>query len=516
MLGKRDPQGKLFATSTLLDAEQLDGMGIYGRLARDGHRIFKDSDFASLYSSDTGRPSAPPSVVALATMLQFLDGISDAEVIERCRYDLRWKAALHLESHDLSAPFAKSTFQAFRARLIMNEAEGKIFEASIRVARDAGLLPKTLRLTLDSSPVRGRGAVKDTYNLLSDAIKGVLRRVASEQGRCVEDVAQESGLARHVTAPSVKGSVEMDWTSEKERRAFLATLLADCDIAVALAERAQCRGAEVKLLEQVIGQDVERDPEGGPPKIRRGVAKERMPSVVDSEMRHGHKSSGKGYTGHKAHVAVAETGVITHVDVSAPSVPEGSKVKESIEKTRAVTECAVEEVLGDCAYSTRPAQKQAIESEVVLRTRMPGHNKGYFAPGDFEVSADATQASCPAGHRSATMHQHARGRVHMWSTKTCGACPLKERCTTAARRMLTVPPDFHERRERERYARSPEGREQLRERVVVEHAIGRLKKRGAGQARYLGRRKTRLQWVLTAAAVNLSLAWGGETTRKAA
>ena len=104
----------------------------------------------------------------------------------------------------------------------------------------------------------------------------------------------------------------------------------------------------------------------------------------------------------------------------------------------------------------------------------------------------------------------------MWSTKTCGACPLKERCTTAARRMLTVPPDFHERRERERYARSPEGREQLRERVVVEHAIGRLKKRGAGQARYLGRRKTRLQWVLTAAAVNLSLAWGGETTRKAA
>lgn len=516
MLGKRDPQGKLFATSTLLDAEQLDGMGVYGRLSRDGRRIFKDSDFASLYSPDNGRPSAPPSVLALATMLQFLDGVSDAEVIERCRYDLRWKAALHLESHDLSAPFAKSTFQAFRARLIMNEAEGKIFEASIRVARDAGLLPKTLRLTLDSSPVRGRGAVKDTYNLLSDAIKGVLRRVASEQGREVAEVAQESGLGRHVTASSVKGSVEMDWSSEKERRAFLATLLSECDIAIALAARAECGGREAKLLEKIIGQDVEHDPDGGPPKIRRGVAKERMPSVVDSEMRHGHKSSGKGYTGHKAHVAVTETGVITHVDVTAPSVPEGSQVKESVESTRRVTGSAVEEALGDCAYSTRPAQEQAHKSEVVLRTKMPGHNKAYFAPGDFEVSADGTQAACPAGHHSDTLQRRGRGHAHIWAAATCGACPLREQCTKAARRMLTMPADFHERRERERYARSPEGREALRERVVVEHAIGRLKNRGAGQARYLGRRKTRLQWVLTAAAVNLSLVWSSKTARKAA
>jgi transposase len=516
MLGKRDRQGRLFATSTLLDAEQLDGLGLYGQLAREGHRIFKDRDFASLYCSDNGRPSAPPSLLAVATVLQFLDGVSDAEVIERCRYDLRWKAALHLESHDLSAPFAKSTFQAFRARLILHEAEGKIFEASIRVARDAGLLPQSLRLTLDSSPVRGRGAVKDTYNLLSDAIKGVLRRVAAEQGRAIEEVAEESGLARHVTAASVKGSVEMDWTSEEERRAFLGALLEDCDAAIALAERAECRGSEVKLLEQVIGQDIETDPDGGPPKIRRGVAKERMPSVVDSEMRHGHKSSGKGYTGHKAHVAVAETGVITHVDVTAPSESEGSKVKESIEKTREVTGSAVEEALGDCAYSTRPAQEQAQKSEVVLRTRMPGHHKGYFAPGDFEVSADATRAACPAGHRSQTLHRHARGQVHMWSTKTCGACPLKARCTKAARRMLTVPPDFHERREKERYAQSPQGRARLRERVVVEHAIGRLKRRGAGQARYFGRSKTRLQWVLTAAAVNLSLSWGAQRAREAA
>jgi len=517
MLGKRSSQGRLFATSTLLSDGQLDSLGIYGRLARESHRIFRDDDFASLYCSKNGRPSAPPSLLALATLLQFLDGVSDAEVINRCRYDLRWKAALGLETHDLKAPFARSTFQLFRYRLILHEAEGLIFETSIRVARDAGLLPKKLRLSLDSSPVRGRGAVKDTYNLLSDAIKGVLGSIAEKEERAIAEVAEEADLARHVSAPSIKGSVEMDWSSEDERRAFLASLLADCAAVAALAKQAECGGDELELIEQVIRQDVDEDPDdgGGAPKIRRGVAKGRMPSVVDPEMRHGHKSSGKGYTGHKAHVAVSESGVIVDVDVTAPSQSEGSKVSEAIAASREVTGSEIDEVLGDCAYSTRNAQQEAAESDVTLTTKMPGHRRGYFAPGDFTVSEDGTQAQCPAGEASDKCVRRDDGYVHQWSRKTCGACALREQCTKAKRRTLMMPPDFHERRARERYARSAEGRAKIRKRVGVEHAIGRLKQRGAGQARYFGRKKTRLQWMMIAAAVNLCLVFDRANDQKA-
>ena len=516
MLGKRSSQGRLFATSTLLDDEQLDRLGIYGRLARESHGIFRDDDFASLYSEKNGRPSAPPSLLALATLLQFLDGVSDAEVISRCRFDLRWKAALHLETHDLAAPFARSTFQLFRYRLILHEAEGTIFETSIRVARDAGLLPKKLRLSLDSSPVRGRGAVKDTYNLLSDAIKGVLGSIAEKEERAIADVAEEAGLARHVSAPSIKGSVEMDWSNEDERRAFLASLLADCAAVAALARQAECGGDELELIEQVIRQDVDEDPDdGGAPKIRRGVAKERMPSVNDPEMRHGRKSSGRSFTGHKAHVAVSESGVIVDVDVTAPSQPEGSKVSEAIAASREATGSEIDDVLGDCAYSTRNAQQEARESDVTLTTKMPGHRRGYFAPGDFTVSEDGTEAQCPAGEASEKCGRRGDGYLHQWSPETCGACPLREQCTKAPRRTLMVLPDFHDRRARERYARSKEGREKIRKRVVVEHAIGRLKQRGAGQARYFGRKKTRLQWMMTAAAVNLCLVLGHASDQKA-
>jgi transposase len=507
MLGTRDPQRNLFAADTILGQDQLDRLGFYAQLAREGWRIFKDEEFSSLYCADNGRPSFPPSVLALATLLQFHDGVSDAEVVERCRFDLRWKAALHLDAYSIEAPFAKSTFQAFRSRLILHEEEGRIFEASIRVARDAGLLPKTLRLSLDSSPVRGRGAVKDTYNLLSEAIRQVLRRIAKEEGRKVEEVASEADLDRHVLAPSVKGSVEMDWSKEEEVRAFLAGLLADCDRAVELAKRADCEGEETKLLEQVIRQDVDREGEDGTPRVRRGVEKGRVPSVADPDVRHGHKSNGKGYTGHKAHVAVTQTGVITHVDVTEPSTPEGTKVSEAIGETERITGSEVKEALGDSAYGTSGAVQQAEECGVPIRTKMPSSPRGQFGPGDFEVSEDGTRATCPAGHESGKLRQSGGRYFHEWPEKVCGACPLREDCTKAKRRTLTVAPNFHDRREREAYARSSEGRQHLRLRVVVEHAIGRLKHRGAGHSRYFGRVKTRVQWLMTAAVTNLSLAW---------
>ena len=81
MLGKRDPQRDLFGAASRLGPE-LDQLGFYGRVAVEGSAIFRDEDFARCYSV-IGRPSAPPSLVALACLLQHHDGVSDDEVIER-------------------------------------------------------------------------------------------------------------------------------------------------------------------------------------------------------------------------------------------------------------------------------------------------------------------------------------------------------------------------------------------------------------------------------------------------
>ena len=508
MLGERDPQRKLFSAAQQLGPERLKKMGFYGRMATEGYKLFSDQDFAGAYVLDNGRPSVPPSLLAIARVLQHYAGVSDAEAIERHCDDLRWKVAMDLDLTSIEPVFAKSTFQAFRARLTLFEKEALAFEKSVHAAKEAGLFPKRLRVALDSSPVRGRGAIKDTINLLSDAIVAVLRAVADKGSRKAQDIAHEAGLDRHVNEPSIKGTELVEWTDLDAVNEFLGGLVADCEKAVAVANKAECATEEVALLKKIIEQDVEHSTDGGSPKIRQGVAKDRTVSVTDPEMRHGRKSSGKGYNGHKAHVAVdTESGIITAVEMGAPGQADGSQVQPLVEQTVRITQIPVEQALGDTAYSSKTAVDQAKDAHIELVTKMPSPPHGRLGPDAFKVSPDGKTAQCPAGYVSKSVHKNKDGFEHTWQERQCSACPLRSQCTTGKFRTLRVPVNFHDRRAREKYARSEEGRLLLRKRVVVEHAIGRLKHLGAGASRYFGQLKTKAQWMWSAAVANLSLVW---------
>ena len=120
-----------------------------------------------MYCADNGRDSVPPSLLATALLLQSHDRVSDAEAKARADFDLRWKVALGIEIED--RPFAKSTLQVFRAQLILHDKVREVFESSLRLARQSGYLKKRgMRAALDTTFILGRGAVKDTCNLLSD------------------------------------------------------------------------------------------------------------------------------------------------------------------------------------------------------------------------------------------------------------------------------------------------------------------------------------------------------------
>lgn len=507
MLGRRSAQAGLFDSGNLLGAEQVRQIPFYGQMAATWREIFRDEHFAGLYA-DKGRHSVPPSVLATATVLQRFENISDQEVVERTRYDLRWKAVFDTNPCSLRPLFAKSSLQLFRLRLVLNEKQGLIFDAVLAEARRRGLLPKKMQLALDSSPVRGRGAVKDAFNLLSDAIGRVVRAVAKEEEKDPLELARSRGLERHLQRGSVKGTRVVDWEDSASVQAFLAELVGDCKKAVEAAKEAGTATAETELLAKVVAENVEETPAG--PQIPQKVPKGRTTSVHDEEMRHGHKSTGKLYTGHKAHVGVdTSSKFVTAIEMSEPSSAEGKHVGSLIGQSEARTGSSVTEGLGDCAYSTTTAQAQATEAKVPVVTKMPSPPKGRFGPGDFAVSEDGKAAQCPAALPSAKVGRSKEDIVHRWSSEQCGPCPLKDRCLhgEAKQRSLRVAPGFHERRQREAYAHSSEGREKLRLRTLVEHAIGYLKNLGAGQARYTGRAKTLFQWLVCGAVVNLRHLW---------
>ncbi len=80
MLGKRSPQRGLFEADNIY----LDFVGrdiFHGFLTLNGVRLFSDEEFASLYCPDNGRESVPPSLLAVALVLQAHDQVSDEEAV---------------------------------------------------------------------------------------------------------------------------------------------------------------------------------------------------------------------------------------------------------------------------------------------------------------------------------------------------------------------------------------------------------------------------------------------------
>jgi transposase len=519
MLGRREAQADLFRPDHVF-RDHVGEETFYGLLARHGAEWFCDEDFVALYREDFGRPSVPPSQLAVALLLQAHDSVSDEEAIARSAFDLRWKVALSLELDEKLC--AKSTLQRFRAQLILHEATGQIFDRGIEACRAAGLLKRTtLSAAIDTTPVLGRGAVLDTYNLVSDGIRQVVDEACRLKGWERDEIVEAEGLSRHFAA-SFKGSLDLDWSDEKERRAVVGQLVADARVTLAVATRAlrgyakdapptQALREAQRLLAALLAQDIDEEPEdGGGPAIRRGTARDRIVSTTDPEMRHGHKSHSKGFEGYKAAiVAETESGVILATDVRAGNVHDREGAADLVTQAVERSGQEIEEVLGDTAYGDLETRESiaALGAEVVAKAP-PGTRKGMFDRRDFRVDPSRGVTRCPAGKRSIRRNVvtgNDPGWKYVFSRKDCSPCPLRAQCTKsrAAARVLQITDKTEELWRLRKRQKTKRFRKRYRKRVVVEHRIGRLVQLGIRQAKYFGKAKTGFQIALAATVANL-------------
>ena len=449
MLGERSDQRGLWEADRLY----LDHVGresFYGLLASLRGRLFRDAEFAEFYCPDNGRDSVPPSLLATALLLQSHDKVSDAEAKARADFDLRWKVALGIEAED--RPFAKSTLQVFRAQLILHDKVREVFESSLRLARESGCLKgRGMRVALDTTNILGRGAVRDTYNLLADGIVKLLRALAAVEQAPVSELAQARGYERYLGS-SVKGEATIDWSDRQARAALLAGIVADADRLLELSRQAQRELPEdsderqrivaaAELLGQLLLQDVERA-EGGV-SLKDGVSRDRMMSVHDPEMRHGHKSSSRRFDGHKAAIVVdTDSQLITAVDVLPGNAPDNLGALELVEESEANTGVSVAEAMGDAAYGDGDTRQAFADAGRTLIARVPGRpNRTHFPKEDFHIDLEAGSCTCPAGNVTRTMAPAGRrtgqtGRTYRleafrFDAAVCGVCPLRSQCVAA-------------------------------------------------------------------------------------
>ena len=431
MLGERSDQRGLWEADRLY----LDHVGrdtFYGLLASLRGRLFRDADFAEFYCPDNGRDSVPPSLLATALLLQSHDKVSDAEAKARADFDLRWKVALGIEVED--RPFAKSTLQVFRAQLILHDKVREVFESSLRLARESGYLKKrSMRVALDTTNILGRGAVKDTCNLLADGIVQLLRTLAAVEKITVKEWAKARGYGRYL-ASSIKGEAAIDWSDKRARQALLAEIVRDADRLLELSRQAQGELPEngeerqrivdaAELLGQLLLQDIERKSGDGDGddgvSLKDGVSRDRMMSVHDPEMRHGHKSSSRRFDGHKAAIVVdTDSQLITAVAVLPGNAPDNLGALELVEQSEANTGVPVQEAMGDAAYGDGATRQTFADVGRKLVARVPGRpDRKHFPKDDFVIDLAAGSCTCPAGQVTHTIvpagkRTDAAGRVY--------------------------------------------------------------------------------------------------------
>lgn len=538
MLGRRSPQIGIFDG----DRVYLDHVGrntFYAFLAREGHDLFKDEDFAPLYHDRLGRPSVPPSRLCLALILQYYDGCSDQEASDRAAYDQRWKVALGAE--EMERPFVKSTLQLFRAQLLVHEKARELFAASLELARRKGQLRRDgrVKLALDTTNILGRGAVMDTYNLISEGVRLLVKALAKAKGRKPDEYARDQGLGRHFGS-SIKGESQVDWDDEGSRSAFLAGLVVDARRAMELAGQV-CQGLEKgsaavrrieavsQMLAAILLQDVEieRKSEGddGEPeeqvKIKHNPSGQRICSVGDPEMRHGRKSASKRFDGHKLGIGVdVESQLIAGVDVLEGSAADDEGSLELAQASAEAVDAEPDEVevLADCAYGDGDNRARFREAGIDLKAKVPapGGSGDYFKKTDFVIDLEAMTCTCPGGQTTDVLRPMGQDsgqprQSFVFAGPVCSACPLRQRCfklTQPRGRRVALHPQEALLQQAREWRRSPDFDRFRKERQTVEHRIARLMQLGMRQARYVGRRKTLFQALITATVANLTLIAG--------
>jgi hypothetical protein len=392
-------------------------------------------------------------------------------------------------------------------------------------------------VALDTTPILGRGAVQDTYNLLADGVIRVLRVLARQAGVRRGDRdgfvawATGAGYGRYaghaVGGTSVKGAAALDWDDAAARTRFLGDLVADADrvldqVRAARGVLAAGSAAETALVEaagvlsRVLCQDVERREHG--PAIVEGTAPDRLVAVHDPEMRHGRKSASKRFDGHKAAVAVdTESQLLTAVDVLPGNAPDAVGALTLVEQSEQATGVVVAETYGDCAYGDGETRQAFAEAGRVLYAKVPTlPNQGRFPKTAFRIALPAggrPTCTCPGGQTTTTLRPHRPGcRVFVFAAATCAACPLQAQC-------LKAPPGAGRRHGRtvflhpqeallqaaRAFQASPAFAAVRRRRQAAEHRLARLVQLGIRQARYVGRTRTRFQLLLAATVANLTL-----------
>jgi Transposase DDE domain len=263
-------------------------------------------------------------------------------------------------------------------------------------------------------------------------------------------------------------------------------------------------------------------------------AAEGIESPYDPDARYRHKRDTQ-WTGYLVHVSETceptAPHLMTHVHTTAATVHE-AQCTAPIQRALVQKDLAPAEHLVDAAdISAALLVQSQDEYGITIRgpTRpSPGWQaqvEGAYTIEHFEVDGAHQRVRCPQGKWSAAWWEHgvqtSSRRIFVeFALEDCQGCPARAVCTRAQQqgRRVRLPPQaqYEAVPAARAWVGSEEGKQQYQQRAGVEGTLSQgVRGFGLRCARYWGLKKTHLQQVATAAAMNVDrlVAWFDERPR---
>jgi transposase len=137
--------------------------------------MYEDSDFADLFAHD-GQPGLPPGMLALVTVMQYAEGLTDRQTAEAVRARIDWKYALNLEIRD--SGFHYSVLSEFRDRLIAKGREAELLDNMLGQWREQGLVKARGQQRTDSTLVLANIRQLNRLSCVGETMRRVLNDIS--------------------------------------------------------------------------------------------------------------------------------------------------------------------------------------------------------------------------------------------------------------------------------------------------------------------------------------------------
>jgi transposase len=514
-----------------------------------------DEQFAAAFGT-RGKPGWSPSRLAVVTVLQRAENLTDRQAADAVRARIDWKYLLGLALDDPG--FDHSVLPEFRGRVAGAGLERVALDALLERLAAEDLVKAGGKQRTDSTHVVAAVAALSRLELAGESVRAALEALAA---------AHPDWLAQRVCVPDFArryGTPMTSWRlpASQARRDELAVTYARDGYALlgAVYDRAAPAWLRelpaVDVLRRMLlqnytraitrdGREVirrrEREPEGDglPP----GHA--RIISPYDTDARPGAKRE-QYWLGYKLHITETCDDAPPCSCGPADAAGQAGAREHGRGCVRLVFPNLVTSVATTGATVTDNQMTAVIHDDLAARNLAPGRHctdSGYlsaalvvselarhgialtgplladtspqaragrgYARADFTIDYDSKTVTCPQGKTAATWtpctQRGQEAAVATFAASDCGPCPARALCTKSRRRQISLLP--RALAQAQAAARTAEKTTPFQadyaRRAGAEGTMHQAASHGARRARYRGLPKTRLDHLYMACALNL-------------